>query len=99
MLSIQSVKEIQQDLAEKLVKLRKHHRHSRAVASARSGVPAATIRRFEDSGEISLRQFLMLCEAYRELHKLSPLFDAPPARTMDELMAIREREARWVRKA
>ena len=91
MLSIHSVNEIQRELAARLVKLRKHYRHSRAVTAARSGVPEATIRRFETSGEISLRQFLMLCEAYNELHKLTQLLDVPPARTLDELIAMRER--------
>ena len=90
MLSIYSVPEIQQKLAAELRRVRRFHRHSRAEAAKRSGVPAATIRRFESTGEISLRQFLMLCEAYGDLNKTTQLLSVPPARTMDELLAMPE---------
>ncbi|MCY4144290.1 MAG: transcriptional regulator [Gammaproteobacteria bacterium] len=48
---------------------RKALRHSRKAASTRTGVPEPTIRRFEDSGEISLRQFLILCGTYGNLDR------------------------------
>ena len=38
-----------------------------------SGVPYATIRKFESTGNISLRQFLMLYEAIGDLKKVKEL--------------------------
>ena len=87
MITINSATEVQSTVAAQFRDTRKARRHSRATAAIRSGVPAPTIRRFEVSGEISLRQFLMLCEVYGNLGKCEEVLQAPPASTMDELIA------------
>ena len=87
MMSYISTSDAQRLLAAKLRHIRKVKKHSRAEAARRSGVPAATIRRFETRGEISLRQFLMLCEAYGDLDNVGGLLKEPAAATMDELIA------------
>ena len=80
--------DIQRSLSASLKTARKSRKHSRREASIRSGVPEATIRRFEDSGEISLRQFLMLCDAYGSPEAAGALFPKPEPQSMDELIAM-----------
>jgi HTH-type transcriptional regulator/antitoxin HipB len=87
MISIISPKEVQTELAFQLKSLRKLKGHSRSEAAHRSGVPSATLRRFEDTGEISLRQFLMLCAVYGSLESAGSLFPEPTAKTMDEFVS------------
>lgn len=65
--------EVQQRFAQVLKQIRRSRKHSRRKASVRTGVPEATIRRFEDTGEISLRQFLVLWDNYCELRDLDRL--------------------------
>nr|WP_084566988.1 helix-turn-helix transcriptional regulator [Congregibacter litoralis] len=78
--------EVQLDLACKLKSVRKRLGHSRSEAAHRSGVPAPTLRRFEDTGEISLRQFLMLCAVYGALDVIPQALPGFTATTMDELI-------------
>ena len=87
MLSIKTSREVQQSLADALRHTRRQRKHGRKEAAKRSGVPAPTIRRFEATGEISLRQFLMLCEVYGDLETIEAALSPPVASTMDELIA------------
>ena len=65
--------EVQQRFAQVLKHKRRSLKHSRRQASLRTGIPEATIRRFEDSGEISFRQFLVLWDFYGDLQTLDKL--------------------------
>ena len=80
--------EIQRSLSTSFRTARKFRKHSRREACIRSDVPEATIRRFEDSGEISLRQLLMLCEIYGSLLAVDSLFPKPVPQSMDELITM-----------
>lgn len=62
--------EVQQRLAQRVKHTRRSLKHSRRKASIQTGVPEATIRHFEDTGEISLRQFLVLWSFYCGLSEL-----------------------------
>lgn len=86
--------ETQLETAIKAKKRRKWLSYSREKASEISGVPAATIRKFEDTGEISFRQFLMLLQAYGDLSMTDKMFENPPAKTMDELIKL-ARQKSW----
>ena len=65
--------EVQQRFARVLKHKRRALKHSRRQASLRTGIPEATIRRFEDTGEVSLRQFLVLWDSYEDLRALDQL--------------------------
>ena len=78
--------EVQQSLAAAFKSRRRSRKHSRREASIRTGVPEATIRRFENTGEISLRQFLMLCHIYGDLAATDSLLPKPAPLSMDELL-------------
>ncbi len=83
--------EIQRSLSEAFRSVRKSRRHGRKETSIRTGVPEATIRRFEDTGEISLRQLLMLCDVYGNASATDSLFPLEP-QSMDELIAMSNRK-------
>lgn len=52
--------DLQDALRDFLLERRKESKKSRRSLADQSGVPAPTIRRFEETGEISLRQFCIL---------------------------------------
>ena len=84
--------EIQRSLSSSFRTARKAKKHSRRETSIRSGVPEATIRRFEDTGEISLRQLLMLCDVYGNPGAVEALFPKPEPQSMDELIAMSNKQ-------
>lgn len=88
-----SPREVQDHLAEVLRKRRCARKHSRQKAAEVSGVPSPTLRRFETTGEISLRQFLMLCAAYGDLARAPELLPEPEPATMAELLATHRKKA------
>lgn len=72
-LNFLSVHEVQTELSQWLREQRKKHKWSRDDLAAKSLVPAATIKKFETTGQISLRQFLMLWQSVDELKRLHQL--------------------------
>lgn len=77
--------EIQQHLAESFQQARLRQNHSRRTASEMTGVPEATLRKFESSGEISLRQFILLCNSYGEPSQWKNLFSEPQPQSIAEM--------------
>ena len=69
MLSLYTAYDLQMDLKEFIKSARKKDKLSVQKMALLSGVPYATIRKFESTGNISLRQFLMLYEAIGDLKK------------------------------
>ena len=51
---------IAKDIAKKVRMRRKEHKFTQTEMSARSGVPLATYKRFEQTGEISLKALLRI---------------------------------------
>ena len=78
--------DLSEELATSLKNKRKWLKHSREKASELSGVPVPTLRRFENTGEISLRQLLMLCQVYGDPSGFKDIFTIPKARTINELI-------------
>lgn len=60
MLQLIDEQDTQQAFAEYLKTKRKQAKLSREKLAVKSGVPAPTIKKFENTGQISLRQFLLL---------------------------------------
>nr|WP_245662977.1 transcriptional regulator [Endozoicomonas arenosclerae] len=52
---------------------RKSKKWSRQTLAEQSGVPAPTIKKFEATGQISLRQFILLWQCVDKLENLSSL--------------------------
>lgn len=67
LLSLVTATDIQQRLAESVRMLRKTKKLSRKALADVSTVPEATIKKFETTGQISLRQFLLLWQSVADL--------------------------------
>ena len=65
--------DVQQALAIYLHHIRKQKKLSRAALFEKSGVPAATIKKFELTVQISLLQFLLLWQSLDDLQRLYSL--------------------------
>jgi hypothetical protein len=73
MLTLLSVTDLQAALREHIKLQRKILKLSRDALAERSTVPASTIKKFETTGQISLRQFLLLWQSVDELSSLHQL--------------------------
>lgn len=62
--------DVQKAFAEHLRKLRQQAKLSRLDLAERSTVPAATIKKFELTGQISFRQLLLLWQTLDDLKRL-----------------------------
>jgi len=72
-ISLNSPSDTQQALAASFKKKRKQQKLSRLVAAELSTVPAPTIKRFETTGQISLRQFLLLWSCVDDIEAIYAL--------------------------
>ncbi|GGC56765.1 transcriptional regulator [Marinobacter halophilus] len=85
-----SGRDVQVALSAYVQERRKTLKWSRAALAERSTVPAPTIKKFETTGQISLRQFLLLWQCVDDLHRLQDLTSAeqePMPRSLDEVLA------------
>ncbi|MGB3917995.1 XRE family transcriptional regulator [Thiothrix litoralis] len=72
-LSLVTATDVQQQLADAVRERRKRMKLSRRLLAERSTVPEATIKKFETSGQISLRQFILLWQCVDQLERLAAL--------------------------
>ena len=87
-LSLVSPADVQERLSVAVKRQRKALKFSREALAKTSTVPASTIKRFEATGQISLRQFILLWQCVDELERLAALGKArePAPRTIDEVL-------------
>jgi ribosome-binding protein aMBF1 (putative translation factor) len=88
MLSLYTAYDVQLELKEFMKQSRKQQKLSVEALAKRSGVPYSTIRKFESTGNISLRQFLMLFETIGELKQFRELIKTTPSEptSIDEVL-------------
>jgi ribosome-binding protein aMBF1 (putative translation factor) len=89
-LSLLSAADVQQQLADNIRHKRKALKLSREALAVKSTVPAPTIKKFETTGQISLRQFVLLWQCVDELERLADLCKPEPAepRSIDEVLSL-----------
>ncbi|NOT17111.1 MAG: helix-turn-helix domain-containing protein [Sulfuriferula sp.] len=75
-LSLLSVADLQNAFVRYLREQRQQLKLSRAALATKSGVPAATIKKFELTGQISLRQLLLLWQSLDRLDRLEAVCHA-----------------------
>ena len=87
-LSLVTATDVQDKLATTVRRLRKQKKLSRRLLAERSTVPESTIKKFETSGQISLRQFILLWQCVDELSRLDGLcrIPEPVPRSIDEVL-------------
>ena len=92
-INLNTATDIQKLLATQCKALRLQKNYKRLTLSQRSGVPEPTLRRFETTGEISLRQFLMLVQALGQLSVFENCLK-PPLKNIAALVALEAAEHR-----
>lgn len=87
-LTLLSAFDVQQQLADAVRKKRKQLKWSRQALAERSTVPATTIKKFETTSQISLRQFILLWQCVDSLEGLATLThtEKRSPRTIDEVL-------------
>ena len=93
-LQLSTPAEIQRLLADRVRQIRLSLGLKQSTLAARSGVTLASLRRFEQIGEVSLKHLLMICHAMSRSDEFAGLLQPPPARTLAELEARVAKPAR-----
>lgn len=88
MLSLLSAHDVQLHLAEAIRAKRGALKLSRDALAERSTVPAPTIKKFETTGQISLRQFILLWQVVDQLERLESLTqpEKPSPKSIDDVL-------------
>lgn len=96
---IKSPQEMAKELANRLRQHRLAHTWSRKEFALRSGVTAASIKRFELTGAISLQHLLALCFTLNILDELESVFLLPPPtsiKALKKMLHTRQRGRRQI---
>ena len=86
--SLRTPEEAARDLARKARQLRLGRKWKQATLAERSGVTLASLRRFERTGQISLKNLLRLSFALGRLDDFEALLHQPEAGSIRELEAM-----------
>ena len=78
--------EINNDIAQKIVRLRKRKKMTQKQLAARSGVSLGSLKRFEQSGEISLQSLTKIAIALDVENGLEDLFNNVPFASIEEVI-------------
>ena len=78
--------EINNDIAQKIVRLRKRKQITQKQLAARSGVSLGSLKRFEQIGEISLQSLTKIAIALDVENELEGLFDNVPFASIEEII-------------
>jgi transcriptional regulator with XRE-family HTH domain len=92
--SLQTPEQVSQSLAARLRALRLARGWKQITLAERSGVSLASLRRFEESGKVSLQNLLDLAFALNRLDDFDALLQPPRAASIAELDAAETRPAR-----
>lgn len=77
--------EVQKLLGKRCKELRLRAGFKRTTLAKRSGVSSRSLQRFEETGEVSLKNLLRLVNAFGRLVEFAELLDMPEARSLTEL--------------
>ena len=78
--------EIYNNIAQKIVRLRKRKKITQKQLAARSGVSLGSLKRFEQSGEISLQSLTKIAIALDVENELEDLFNNVPFASIEEVI-------------
>lgn len=92
--SLETPEQVCQKLAARARALRLARGWKQITLADRSGVSLASLRRFEDSGKISLQSLLALAFALNRLDDFDALLQPPRASSLAELETAEQRPTR-----
>ena len=92
--SLQTPERVSTALAARVKELRLARGWRQVTLARRSGVSLASLRRFEESGRVSLQNLLKLAFALNRLDDFDNLFQSPRVSSLAELEAVEKRPAR-----
>lgn len=92
--SLVTPEQVSRTLADRVRALRLAKGWKQSTLASRSGVSLASLRRFEESGRISLQSLLDLAFALYRLDDFDDLLKPPPASSIAELEAAEKQPAR-----
>jgi transcriptional regulator with XRE-family HTH domain len=78
--------DIQKKIAKNFVSRRKEHKLTQRQISDSSGVPVPSIKKFEQSGEISLKSLVKLSRAMEYEDELLKLFTTPYYTNIEDML-------------
>lgn len=78
--------EINNEIAKKIIRLRKRKKITQKELAARSGVSLGSLKRFEQSGEISLQSLTKIAIALDVEGELENLFENVPFASIEEVI-------------
>ena len=78
--------QINMEIADRIVWLRKRKKRSQMELAVRSGVSLGSLKRFEQTGEISLKSLTMLAIALGVEGELDALFSEVPFESIEEII-------------
>lgn len=78
--------EINNNIAQKIVRLRKRKKITQKQLAARSGVSLGSLKRFEQSGEISLQSLTKIAIVLDVENELEDLFNNVPFASIEEVI-------------
>ena len=78
--------EINNNIAQMIVRLRKRKKITQKQLAARSGVSLGSLKRFEQSGEISLQSLTKIAIALDVENELEDLFNNVPFASIEEVI-------------
>ena len=91
---IKSPKEISQDLADRVKQNRIRRNFTQQELAERSGVSFGSVKRFEQTGEISLKHLIMISKVLRCSPQFDLLFPVHQYESMEELLKEKEKGKR-----
>jgi ribosome-binding protein aMBF1 (putative translation factor) len=92
--SLTTPEQVSKALADRVRALRLARGWKQITLAKRSGVSLASLRRFEESGRVSLQSLLKLAFALNRLDDFESLLQPPPASSLAELEAAEKRPPR-----
>lgn len=86
--------EMRWELRDRFRKRRKEAGYSQEKIAEKSGVSLGSVKRFEQTGEISLTSFCKLLDAIGYLYDLDEVMKRPTYRSLDEMQKELDRSKR-----
>ncbi len=85
--------DIAKRLADKIKRIRKRKKITQEQLAARSNVSYATLRKFEQTGKISLESFIKLAMELGVIGEINSLFDQPVYSSIEEVINDRKQNS------